>query len=77
MFVPSQISPSMTKAIAIPIPKKRSSTDDHDKYSLKHSNFDPNKFSPPSSWNNRLRARLGDDSHYAIDTPSDTPVSMS
>ena len=67
---PLQTSSSATKAVAIPIPKKPSSTNDLDEYSLKQSNFDPNKFSPPSSWNNRLRARLGDDSHYALDSPA-------
>ena len=69
MSAPLRTGSSATKAVAIPIPKKPSSTNDHDEYSLKQSNFDPNKFSPPSSWNNRLRARLGDDSHYAVDTP--------
>ena len=67
---PLRTGSSATKAVAIPIPKKPSSNGDHDEYSLKQSNFDPNKFSPPSSWNNRLRARLGDDSHYAVDSPS-------
>lgn len=67
---PLQISSSVPKAVAIPIPKKSSSINNQDKYSLNLSNFDPNKFSPPSSWNNRLRARLGDDSHYDVDSPT-------
>ena len=70
MSAPLLTRPSATKAVAIPIPQKPSSTDDHGEYSLKQSNFDPNKFSPPSSWNNRLRARLGDDSNYAVHSPA-------
>lgn len=68
MSAPLQIISSATKAVAIPIPKKPSSTNDQDEYSLKQGNFDPNKFSPPSSWKNRLRARLGDDSHYVVES---------
>ena len=69
MSAPLRTSSSATKAVAIPIPKKPSSTSDYDEYSLKQSNFDPDKFSPPSSWNNRLHARLGNDSRYAADSP--------
>lgn len=60
---PSRTNASPSKAIPIPIPTKPAFTRGDDEYSLKQSNFDPNKFSPPSSWNNRLRARLGDNCH--------------
>ena len=56
---------SPTKAIPIPGKSKTASIKDIDEYSLTLNNFDPNKFSPPSSWNNRLRARIGDDSKFS------------
>ena len=50
--------PSPTKAIPIPIPQKTYSIPELDEYSLKQNFFDPNKSTPPNSWDNRLRARL-------------------
>ena len=42
----------------IPIPGKKISKIT-DEYSLKQNFFDPNKGSPPNSWNNRLLQRIG------------------
>lgn len=68
---PLNIHASPTKAINIPLYKKNSSmkdnnNDDDDKYSFTYHVFDPNKFSPPSSWNNRLRARIGNESYLGV-----------
>ena len=70
---PLPIRAPPTKAIAIPCCQKSTSTLEVDKYSLTLNNFDPNKFSPPSSWDNRLRARLGDDCHLGAPL-SGTPL---
>ena len=63
LTVPSLDRSSLTKATPIAIPNNNRSTRDQDEYSLTQTNFDPNKSSPPSSWDNRLRARLGNDYH--------------
>ena len=65
------VCPLPSKAIPIPIKapsiEKYSDTDDNnkseyisknDEYGLKLHIFDPNKFSPPSSWNTRLLSRF-------------------
>ena len=65
-----------TKAITIPCYHNSPSTREVDEYSLTQNNFDPNKFSPPSSWDNRLRARLGDDCHLGAPL-SGSPISNS
>ena len=56
---PLRKCPSRSKAEPIAIPNKKPSTEE---YSLKQDVFDPNKSSPPNSWNNRLRTRIGYDS---------------
>ena len=50
--------PGRTAPIPIPMhsPNNASTTE----YSLKQNFFDPNKSSPPNSWNTRLLQRLGD-----------------
>ena len=65
---PDNIHSSPTKAINIPLYKKNTSMkqNNDDTYSFTYHIFDPNKFSPPNSWNNRLRARIGDESYLGI-----------
>ena len=50
----------VTGPIAIPIPNVSKHCDDiqNIEYGLKRNFFDPNKHSPPNSWNTRLMLRL-------------------
>jgi len=43
----------------VPIPGSEKKVYNNE-YELKLNCFDPNKFSPPNSWNSRLMIRLGD-----------------
>jgi hypothetical protein len=57
-----------TETVPIDIPQKNVSKKDTDAYTLIQSNFVPNNFTPPSSWNNRLRVRIG---YYVPILPSE------
>tara|TARA_B100001142_G_scaffold305505_1_gene334539 strand:- start:904 stop:1122 length:219 start_codon:yes stop_codon:yes gene_type:complete len=58
---PSNDLPSSSRAIPIDIPKSSNNEDKNmDEYTLEKCIFDPNKSSPPNSWNSRLVLRLGD-----------------
>ena len=58
--------PSNCKKTSNPIPIKCVKDDTSIEYNLKLNFFNPNKFSPPNPWNERLLQRL--DSYY--DLPS-------
>ena len=46
------------KSVPIHIKSNNLDTNKNDQYSLNQNFFDPNKASPPSKWNARLRERL-------------------
>ena len=48
------------RKISQPVPIPGSTQKYHNEYELKSNCFDPNKFSPPNSWNSRLMIRIGD-----------------
>ncbi len=48
------------RSAPIPIPMRSPTNAPNTEYSLKQNFFDPNKSSPPNSWNTRLLQRLGD-----------------
>ena len=47
-----------------PVPIPGSKNKDLNEYSLKQNFFDPNKSSPPNSWNSRLILRLENYNNY-------------
>ena len=52
-----------TQPLAIPGSLNKSSSE----YSLKKNFFDPNKSSPPNSWNSRLLSRIENYNNYDYD----------
>lgn len=50
---------------SIPIPGKKNCKI-MDEYSLKLNFFDPNKSSPPNSWNDRLLQRIGSKKNFHL-----------
>jgi hypothetical protein len=63
--IQTKIKSEISKPILIPT-KNSSLSSNQKQYSLKQNCFNPNKASPPSSWNFRLMQRISEQSNSTL-----------